>query len=151
VPPLDLPTLSWPEVGGVNTPEPLDVALTPNATGNAVATDVADWTSNVGVVATRWYTSTNWGIGSLNTEITTTTGISSPAEIAGALAGSITTPISYAKAVAIYMPNLWPLIFFLLLATAWIFFILIAKFGVAIISDVINFLFKLIEALPFVE
>jgi hypothetical protein len=148
IPALDIPQVEFPVPVSIDTPEPIVVGLTPNATTIAMQVEIEEWVSDVGVVATRWYTSTQWGVTTLSTTVSSSTGISSPVAIAAEMAEAITTPISYAKAVQFYMPNLWPMVFFLLIATAWIFFNLIAKFGIAIGSELLELLYKIWEALP---
>lgn len=142
------PAIDPPSVGGFDTPEAFDIALTPNATTEARLDDMATVAADGGAIATRWYTSTQSSLGWMGTGVTNTTGISSPVQIASELSTNLTAPIRYAKAVGIYVPNLWPIILFLLLATIWIFFVLIVKYGIAIVAETAEVLRKLIELFP---
>lgn len=149
LPTLSLPSLNTPSAADFGTPEPFgDMALTPNPTAAAQATQMAEWSSGNLAVVTRWYTTTVFSTGSFSTTITGTAGYSSVVEIAGVLGESVAAPISYVRLIQTYLPNLWPLVLFLLLAVGWIFFNLVAKYAVSIIGNLGELIRRLIELLP---
>lgn len=145
MPAITLPGIQYPSVGGVPTARPFDLDLTPNATNEARATEMASGVATVGAVATRWLTPSVEGIGYMSTTVTTTTGISSPVDIAELLVSDLTRPIAFIKFLGLYMPNTWPLILFVLLAAAWVFFNLIVKYGIAIVSESLEVLRKIVD------
>lgn len=148
MPGLIIPGLDLPDLGGVEEEVSLTVGLTPNATTEARINGVATQMAVGGEIATRWYTTTQESLSWLSTDSTATTGISSPVDIATAMTGSLTTPISYVKAMQLYLPHLWPMILFLFLVTIWMFFILIVKFAIAVIADSSDVLRRIIELFP---
>jgi hypothetical protein len=137
-----------PDIGPVDTPAPFTVGLTPNPTTIAMQTEISGWEEDVSLVVTRWYTATFHSLGNLDTTVTTTTGISTPGEIANAMIGTIAQPISYFRGLVLYMPNTWPYIFLILLMLAWVLFNIIAKLSVGVIAEVLEILRKLVELIP---
>jgi hypothetical protein len=152
MPAPDMPGLSLPNISFPGAPQflppssPAAVGLTPDATTQARIDDTTEWINEIGIVTTRWYTSTAFSSETLM--ITSTTGISTPIEIATDLAINITWPIRMAKATQIYVPNLWPFVLFILVAAGWVFFNLSAKFAIAILAEILELLRKLYHMIP---
>lgn len=137
-----------PDVVGTPVPFDFDLDITPNVTSQAQATQIAEWAGGNLAVVTRWYTTTVFSTGSFSTTITGTAGYSSVVEIAGVLGESVAAPLSYARLIQTYLPNLWPLVLFLILAVGWIFFNLVAKYAISIIGNLGELIRRLIELLP---
>ncbi len=148
MPTLSLPSLTLPGVGDFTTPGSLGVALTPNATGEARIAAIETEAAQTGLVVTRWHTATNQALGVLAVNVTHTSGISTPVQMADGLIRNLTLPISTLKSIQQYFPNLWWFILFLLITTGWIFFVLFVKFSIAIISEPAELLRRLIELIP---
>lgn len=144
-PGVSVPTFSAPSIAEIGTSEPFDMALTPNATLQADQTRIASLNLESQAIISRWYTATDWASSMFSLTITNTTGLSSVVEIAGVMSESIVVPFTYVRAVRQYVPNLWPLILFLLLGTGWVLFTLLIKWVIPIIT----FIFDLIKKLPF--
>jgi hypothetical protein len=147
LPPVIIAPFDVPSLDPIPTAGPFSAGLTPNATTEAQQDEIGDWIEGTQIQATRWYTRTAWGAG----DITSTYGFTTPYSIGEGLGTAITSPIAYAKAIGLYMPNLWPIVLFLILAVMWIFFNLAVKYGLAIGSEVFNIILKLWEAIPFVN
>lgn len=144
-PGVDVPTFSAPSVGALGTAEPFDMLLTPNATMQAEATLMSEFGVQAVGVISDWYTMTNWAGGIFSTTITNTTGLSSVVQIAAVMGESVAQPIGYVRALHDYMPNMWPLIIFLLLAFIWILLNLALKW----VIPWFTLIFDLIKKLPF--
>lgn len=144
-PGVNVPTFSAPSIAEIGTSEPFNLELTPNATLQADQTRIASLNLESQAVISRWYTATNWASSMFSLTITNTTGLSNVVEIAGIMSESIVVPFTYARALREYVPNLWPLILFLLLGTGWVLFNLLLKW----IIPILTFIFDLIKKLPF--
>lgn len=146
-PAIVIPTLGLP-TGTIQIPTPagVGVGLTPNATIQARATDTAGIVVTAGAIATRYDGQRADALAML--AITNTETFSAPVEIAGQIAEAVEAPISYARAVQLYLPNIWPLLAFLIAVAFWRAANLFAKFGVTIISTVVEWLRRLIELIP---
>ncbi len=142
------PEINVPSVPIFSTPDGIGVSLTPNATTEAKLIEVRGWISNTEETVDRWSGATAAGLGWLNPDITSTTGISSPMQIAAAITEPITLPISYVRSLSVYVPHIWPYIFLIFLMLLWIFFNLMAKFGLAIISEILDVIRRVIELIP---
>lgn len=150
----NMPTISVPGYGvptlvSLGTAEPFEeIFLTPNGTIQANRTAIAVYSANSSAVISDWYTMTNWAGGIFSTTVTNTTGLSNVVEIAGTIGGSVAVPLTYIRALPDYVPNLWPLILFLLLAMGWILFTLSLKFAISIIGSLLEVVRRLIELIP---
>lgn len=148
-----LPTLDLgePSFGGGNVPgetaEAFGVQLTMQPTISAFQTQIAENINRNNDMAEFFYTEEFF---TDTLDISGTMGISTPVEIAGIMAESITTPIAYVKMIQFYLPNIWPLLFGILLMATWVFFILFVKFAIAVISEALELLRRLIELIPFI-
>lgn len=148
MPPLILATADLPEPGLIfPTPPPITVDGTPISNTVNVG-DISTRTAEMMIIVTRWYTTTEQAFTWIDPTITTTTGISSPVQIAAMMAESVAAPISWIRAIQYMMPNAWPMVLAALLSLAWMVFIIIAKFAIAVIAEVIEVIRKLIELIP---
>lgn len=139
------PTFVAPTLIGFGTSVAIGVDVTPNGEAVAMAATVERFTADTYIIVTRWAGIADNGAFS----ITSTMGISNAQQMAGEIAGSVAAPFSYLKAIQLYMPNLWPTIFFILVAIGWIMFNLIAKYVIAILSEILELVRKAIELIPF--
>lgn len=148
LPPIATPDtdVPFPNISQATAP-PFSMALTPDATAQARQTEMSGYLANVGAVATEWAGITDEGLGLVS--ITNTIGISTPVEIAQEMVTNVLVPLSLVELLQIYMPNLWPLIFGIVLLAAWVFFILFLKFGLAVVSEALELLRRVIELFPF--
>lgn len=146
IPALVVPTLDFPSGGGFSTPEGVGAGLTPNSTTEARITAVAEYQESAGVVVTAW--AENNALASSYFAITETVGISTPLEMATEMSAMITEPISWARIIEEYAPNLWVSVFWILVLFAWVTWILVAKFGFTVILTIINWIYKIIELIP---
>jgi hypothetical protein len=64
------------------------------------------------------------------------------------MAANIATPIRFIKSVRLYMPNLWPLVMFIMTAFLLAFNTAVVKFAITIIGEVIEIIRKVWEAIP---
>lgn len=144
-PGVNVPTFSAPSIAEIGTSEPFDMELTPNATLQADQTRIANLNIQSQAVISSWYTATNYAAGVFSLTVTNTTGLSNVVEIAGVMGESIVLPFSYARGIREYVPNLWPLILFLILGTGWILFNLVLKW----VIPMLTFIFDVIKKLPF--
>ncbi|RMH01285.1 MAG: hypothetical protein D6706_02080 [Chloroflexi bacterium] len=147
-PSVTLPTISTPDLAGYSTPAPFDVGMTPDATTQAEISQIGGWISETQSTANQWLTSTNEALGWFSPHVTATTGISSPVEIADTMISFATQPVGYVRSLAVYMPNIWPYVLAVFLMLLWVFLNLLVKFGLAIVSEFLEVLRKVIELIP---
>jgi hypothetical protein len=145
--PIQLPSIGFPGLEAVDTPAPFTVGLTPNATTIAMETQIAGYSEGVGIVTTRWYTTTNSALGVAG--ISSTLVISSPQQLAAVIVEPVAAPIRYTKSLALYMPNTWPYVWMIFLLFLWITLILIIKFATAIFASAFHMVRWLWGMLPF--
>jgi len=149
MPTFGLAPLNWPGLGEFGTPEPFgNIGLTPNGTAAAQGTVIAGWGDSGLAMVTRWYTSTNFAAGTFGTEITNTTGISTPVEIAVEMGSFVGEPFKYIRGVREYIPNMWPLVLFSLLVFLWVFFTIVVKWAVGVSATVAEVVRRIIELIP---
>lgn len=145
---VQFPEIAIPTASEFGTPIPFDMMVTPNGTAEVRATQIAEWGDSSGLVLTRWYTTTGYSTGAFSTTITGTAGVSSVVEIAGFMGGAVAAPFGYVRLIQAYLPTVWPLVLFLLIAAGWVVFNLVAKYGIAIIATIIEWIRRLIELIP---
>lgn len=121
-----------------------------NLTGTRAAQlgTIQQWVTETNVIVTRWYVTSNESLGWLDPDSAAAGGISTTTGLAAELVTNVTAPISYVRALSVYMPTMWPYLVFVLLLVLWIFINLLVKFGVGIITEVIEAVRKLIELIP---
>jgi hypothetical protein len=151
LPTLDIPPVQMPSIGDMATAEPIDIGLTPNATTEARTTVISEWISDTQIISNGWMTTTDQAISWLDPNITATTGISSPVQIRDEMIQNIAQPIAIFRGLYLYIPNLWPYLLLMFIMLAWIIFILLVKFGVAVISESMELLRKVWESIPFIN
>lgn len=151
LPTLVVPTIQLPAIGDMATAQPIDMGLTPNATTEVRITQISEWVSQTEIISNGWMTTTDQAIGWLDPGVTTTTGISSPVQIRDEMVSNIARPIGIFRGLSLYVPNLWPYLLLMFFMLAWVIFILLVKFGVAIISESMELLRKVWEAIPFIN
>lgn len=151
LPDPSMPNVSWPGVPTMGSPEPINVGLTPNATSQARVDTIQGWVDDAEITSGAWSSSTNQALGWLDPDVSSTTGISTPVQIADTITTNIYAPFSYVRAVAVYMPSIWPYVLAILLMFIWIFINLLIKYGLAIVSETLEIIRKIIEVIPFVE
>lgn len=144
-------TPNWPTVTEPITGTfPITGPVTLTGTRAAHIEQIQGIVTSTGIIVTRWYTQTNEAIGWLDPDANTS-GISTTSEIATGIATYITAPISYIRALHIYLPTLWPYLLIVFLLLLWIFVNLLIKYGLGIVAELIEAFRKLIELIPFFE
>ena len=146
---LSFPTISF---GGglvpLNTPSSFNVAIEPDATGQAYGTAISGYGATVEAEVAEWQTIGDEIAVYLAVDgvaVTTTAGVSTVTDIAYLMADSVTTPIAVAKSLQFYMPNLWSLILFIILGAVWVVFVVTLKMALAIFGDGADILYKFIK------
>lgn len=117
--------------------------FTPDATYEARVDQIATSIAFGSIMSTRAYTYTNHVLAWTDPDADTG-GLGSMVTAAYSITHNIALPIGYVKSIQDYLPNLWPLIMTLLLALLWILMVLIIKFSLAVIGDVIDVVIKII-------
>lgn len=152
--PLVFPTLEVPTLAPIATPAPVTVGISTTIQAEERATTTWDMFSGSIDIATRWATPVAWSLDSFDTDtgydsgISGTVPLSSTAGAFGAALGSITYPVRFMRTVAAYMPNTWRIIVIVFGMFLVIFGNTIAKLAVTIISEVINIIRRVWEAIP---
>lgn len=144
--PYTIPTVSWPTIEAPTviptaTPAPTEVFMgdVGDDPGSVFVTLAADW-NNV-------LTQTQAGA---STTLSVSTGIDTPTNLATEMISRISVPISYAKAVLMYMPNSFSYLLWSLSLAAWVGFVTNSKFFIGIAKAVFELLRRLWGMLPFV-
>jgi hypothetical protein len=144
-------TATWPVIGTpgplvtATTPLTLAVGLTPNPTIDALSVVISGTLGDVQIAATRWYTVTTGGGDFL---IGGDTGAGSTIATIGTFVSNLSLPIRYLKSLQDWFPNIWVFILFLLIAFAWINFVILAKFLVHNGTKILEVIRRLIELIP---
>ena len=137
------PTVHIGSVERIGTPLPLDIQLTIDATTEAQLGAVGTSVVQIEAVATDWADSINEAMANLS--VSNTQGISTPIEYANTIAENISEPFSYVRAIKVLAPNMWGIIFFTIIATAWVVFVLVTKTSLAVVTDAVGAIKGLVQ------
>jgi hypothetical protein len=77
-----------------------------------------------------------------------TTGVGNPSALANVVTENVGAPISYIKALGMYMPNAAPVVGVLILMAAWVAFNVMAKPMIGIAKVLLELIRRLWEAIP---
>jgi len=148
-----MPSISFPSVNFPDIPpaQVIDMGIaTQEAGGGPVPTlassDPSDTVTRIYAIRDDWAAAvaTSQAAASVDTD----TGVGSPAALAGVVTENIGRPISYIKALGVYMPNAAPFVGALILMAAWVVFNVTAKPMIGVGKVVLELIRRLWEAIP---
>jgi hypothetical protein len=152
--PLTWPTLDLPTAPTIEIPAPVEVTVDSSVTVEERSTRTYEMAGDVVDIATRWADQVNWAAGSIDPDnnagarITGTLPISSTTGAIGSTIEYIAYPFRFVRSLKTYMPNAWRGIFPFFLVLIVVFGTHVSKFAVSIISEVIDVVRRLWDALP---
>jgi len=148
-----MPSISFPSVSFPDIPpaEVIDMGVPTTSPGGTVPTVVSG--NSAGLVTRIYQVNDNWAgavaTAEMNADISQdVTGVGSPAALANVVTQNIGAPISYFKAVLVYMPNAAPYLGVLLLMAAWVAFNVMAQPMIGVLKVVLELIRRLWEAIP---
>lgn len=143
-------TLDIPTIAPVGTTAPIDFGFTPDATYVSQMSEISTAVHDAELFYSDIMTMTNWSTGlSFNPSNYITT-VSSSGTITNPVffVSKLTLPIGYIKGVIRYMPNLAPLLIFMMAAFLYMVAVRFIKLAYTIIMWVIEKLERIWEAIP---
>lgn len=152
--PIIWPTVDWPAVPTVEPPPPVEVTVESGSVIEERSTRTYEMAGDVVDIATRWAEPIDWAAGSIDPGGATGSGITGTVPVsttAGAMASTVSSiayPFRFLRSVKAYMPNTWRALFPLFLVFLIVFGVHLAKFAVTIISEVLEVIRRLWDALP---
>lgn len=152
---LIFPTLDFPDVVPINTPpQPTPLVITNTTVITAQSTTVWEMFDEANAIATAWsepiefagQVLVNDGGGEI--QIQASGEITDTASNFDTMLGAVTYPVRFIKAIKVYLPNTWVLVYVLLACFIVIFSTLVLKFAMAILGDVVGVIRDIWEAIP---
>lgn len=160
---IQWPTLEIPTLAPLTTPNPLIVTVQNEygATIEAQSTSMWEWAEGSVDIATRWAEPLAWtedlfsvweetegGAGFYTVELTNTDTISTPVQSAQVAVSRAVYPVRFLKTLQLYAPATWPLVSVVFISAILMLFTLFTKFGIAIVTTVIEVIRRVWEAIP---
>jgi hypothetical protein len=110
----------------ISRTQSITMALTPTS---GIGVSATLWITNANTMATGWISSTADTVAWITGDSITGT---RPISAAVSMGQTIALPVAAVRGMQLYMPNLWPFIFALLMMMLWISITMLAKFALAL-------------------
>lgn len=155
--PASLPTLSFPSVPTYAGATPWSTAVIPTIAFPTIeAADTPEIPDNeppdigplLELLDSDWISDSTSIVSMLDPSVTDTTVISSPNQIVTVMTSGVGLPVSYIKAVNLYMPNTWPYILAGFGFVLWFMFNIIARFILTNLGKILDIVRRVIELIP---